>query len=139
MPRGLARPPMGFVAARRMLELIVLEPRWSRWEALRRGFAARGLRCMAVQNAAELAVTLDAFSAGTVVIGPHGTAAEHSPVVDRLRDLPRTRVLVVSDAADPRRIAAYLRLGPGVRVVDPIALESASTLARIAGLGRDQD
>ena len=104
------------------LDFLALEPDPSRWRILRSGLQALGRRGVAVSTPAELAAVLAVGTVEELMIGRCGTAADHADALALLRcpAAEGTRIRVVADPSDPRRVAQYLRLGPRVCVIAPV-------------------
>ena len=115
------------------LGFVVFEPDRLQWSRLRRGLIRLGYLPIAVSDLHELSAVLDRFTVDYLLVGPYGDADEHAPVIERLANRPTT-VFVAADVKAPRRIAAYLRLGRGVHVIEPDPERLAEVLAQCAEL-----
>ena len=115
------------------LGFVVFEPDRLQWSRLRRSLIRLGYLPIAVSDLHELCAVLDRFTLDYLLIGAYGDVEAHEPVIERLANKPTT-VFVAADTKAPRRIAAYLRLGRGVHVIDPDPDRLPDVLAHCAEL-----
>lgn len=115
------------------LGFVVFEPDRLAWSRLRRGLIRLGYLPIAVSDLHELCAVLDRFTLDYLLIGPYGDLDAHEPVIERLANKPTT-VFVAADTKAPRRIAAYLRLGRAVHVIEPDPDRLGDVLAQCAEL-----
>lgn len=109
------------------LDFVALEPDPARWQVIRSGLDALGRSGVAVSTPAHLAAVLTVSTVEELLIGRCGTAADHADVLALLRCAANegTRIRVVADPSNPKRVAEYLRLGPRVCVIAPVDEDSA--------------
>ena len=109
------------------IDVLVVDRDPGRRRKLRRVLKRCDRSPIAVGSAHELVAVLQQFEVRCLLVGDSGDAQAHARALEILgeRTIP---ILVLTDTGAPRRVAAYLRLGPHVRVVEPTAASIGAEL-----------